>query len=88
MALCRKVTTIYVMCKPRIPIRTAGLLNWASLVAQLVKIPPAMQDTQVQSLAGDDSLEKGITTHFSILAWKIRGAWWATTHGLAESRHD
>ena len=33
-------------------------------------------------------LEEEMATHSSILAWKIRGAWWATTHGLAESRHD
>jgi len=42
------------MCKPCIPIRTAALLKWASLVAPLVKNPPAMQDTQVQSLGGED----------------------------------
>ena len=41
-----------------------------SLVAQMVKDPPAMGETQVQSLSHKDSLEKEITTHFSILAWE------------------
>ena len=45
--------------------------SWASLVAQLVKNPPAMQETLVQSLAWEDPLEKGMATHSSILDWKI-----------------
>ena len=45
--------------------------SWASLVAQLVKNPPAMWDTWVQSLGWDDPLEKGTATHSSILAWRI-----------------
>ena len=43
----------------------------ASLVAQLVKNPPAMRETWVQSLGWEDPLEKGKATHFSILAWRI-----------------
>ena len=43
----------------------------ASLVAQLVKNPPAMQETWVRSLGWEDLLEKGEATHSSILAWKI-----------------
>ena len=43
----------------------------ASLVAQLVKNPPAMQETWVWSLGWEDPLEKGMTTHSSILVWKI-----------------
>ena len=43
----------------------------ASLVAQLVKNLPAMQDTWVQSLGWEDLLEKGMATHSSILAWRI-----------------
>ena len=39
-----------------------------SLVAQMVKNLPAMKETQVQSLSQDDTLEKGIATHSSILA--------------------
>ena len=42
--------------------------QWASLVAQLVKNPPAMQETPVRFLGQEDSLEKGKATHSSILA--------------------
>ena len=43
----------------------------ASLVAQMVKNLPAMQETPVQSLGQEDPLEKGKATHSSILAWRI-----------------
>ena len=43
----------------------------ASLVAQTAKHLPAMQETQVWSLSGEDPLEKEMEAHFSILAWKI-----------------
>ena len=42
-----------------------------SLVAQLVKNPPAMQETWVRSLGWEDPLEKGMATHSNILAWRI-----------------
>ena len=45
--------------------------NWASLVAQLVKNPPAMRETWVRFLGWEDHLEKGTATHSSILAWRI-----------------
>ena len=45
--------------------------SWASLVAQLVKNPLAMQEIWVQSLGWEDPLEKGKATHFSILAGRI-----------------
>ena len=45
--------------------------SWASLVAQLVKNPPAMRETWIQSLGWEDSLEKGKATQPSILAWRI-----------------
>ena len=44
--------------------------QWASLVAQLVKNLPAMQNTWVQSLGNEDALEKEMATHSSILVWK------------------
>ena len=47
------------------------LFDWTSLVAQMVKRLPTMWETQVQSLGREDPLEKEITTHSSILAWKI-----------------
>ena len=40
-------------------------------MAQLVKKPPAMQETQVQSLNLEDPLQKEVATHSSILAWRI-----------------
>ena len=43
----------------------------ALLVAQLVKNPPAMPETWVQSLGWEDPLEKGKATYSSILAWRI-----------------
>ena len=63
--------------------------KWASLVTQIIKNPPAMPETRVQSLGWEDPLEKGMATYSSILAWRIpmdRGAWWATVHGVAKSR--
>ena len=42
-----------------------------NLEAKMVKNLPAMQKTQVRSLGREDPLEKGMTTHFSILAWRI-----------------
>ena len=43
----------------------------ASLVAQMVKNLPAMQETYIRSLGWEDPLEKGMATHANILAWKI-----------------
>ena len=48
-----------------------SLQRWASLVAQLVKNPPAMWETWVRSLGWKDRLEKGKATYSSILAWRI-----------------
>ena len=41
------------------------------MVAETVKSLPAMWETQVQSLSQEDSLEKEMAIHYSILAWKI-----------------
>ena len=52
----------------------------------MVRNPPSMSETWVQSLGWEDLLEEGMATHFSILAWRIpmdRGAWRATIHGIA-----
>ena len=52
-----------------------------------VKSSPAMQETRVQSLGGEDPLEEGMATHSNILACRIpmdRGAWWATVRGVAK----
>ena len=65
----------------------------ASLVAQMVKNLPAMQKTWVCSLGWEDPLEEGMTTHSSVLPWRIpmnRGAWWAPVHGgrLSTEQHS
>ena len=45
--------------------------SWVSLVAHLVKNPPAMWETWVRSLSWEDPLGKGTVAHSSILAWRI-----------------
>ena len=47
--------------------------SWPSLVAQLVKNPPAIGETWVQPLGWEDPLEKGKATHSGILAWRSLG---------------
>ena len=55
----------------------------------MVNNPPAMGETQVQSLGREDPLEEGMATHSSILAWRIP---WTeepgrvTVHGITQSR--
>ena len=67
------------------------IVNLASLVAQVVKDLPEMQETWVQSLGGENPLEKGMANHSSILAWRIP---WTEEHGGLQSmgshrvRHD
>ena len=62
-----------------------------SLVAQAVKNLPPMQETWVRSLGQEDALEEGMTTHSSILAWRIP---WTEepgglrSMGLQRVRHD
>ena len=58
----------------------------ASLVAQLVKNPPAMQETWVRSLDWEDPLEKGKAAPSSILAWRI--PWTIQPMGSQRVRHD
>ena len=41
------------------------------LVAQTVKNPPAAQETQLQFLGQEDTMEKGMDTHSSVLAWRV-----------------
>ena len=56
-------------------------INKASLVAQMVKNPPAMWETWVQSLDWEDRLEENMATHSM-----DRGAWQAAVHGVTKSR--
>ena len=62
------------------------LFSWASLVAQLVKNPPAMRETWVQSLGWEDPLEKGKATDSSIRAWRI--PWTIQSKESQRVRHD
>ena len=60
--------------------------SWASLVAQLVKNPPTMQETWVGSLGWKDPLENGKATHSSIMAWRILwNSMDSIVHGVAKS---
>ena len=65
--------------------------SWASLVAQLVKNLPAMWETWIQFLGWEDTVEEGMATHSSNLAWRIplnKGTWWATFIGSQRVGHD
>ena len=86
-------------CNTGVPVSIAGLgrspgegicyplqYSWASLVAQLVKNPPAMGGTWVRSLGCEDPLKKGKATHSSILAWRI--PWTVQSTGSQRVRHD
>ena len=57
-------------------------MRGASLVAQMVKNPPAVQETMVRSLDWEDPLEKGMATHSSILAWRTP---WKEEPGVLQS---
>ena len=58
--------------------------QWAFLIAQLVKILPAMQKTRVRSLGQENVLEEGMATHCSALAWEI--PWTEEPGGLQSSQ--
>ena len=67
------------------------MINWASLVVQMVKNLLVKQETQIQSLGQEDALEQEMATHSSILAWKI--PWTEEPGGLQSigsqrARHD
>ena len=64
-------------------LRTLLLLG-LPLVAQTLKNPPAMQETQVRPLGWEDPPEKGMATHSCFLA--CRGTWRATVHVVVKSQ--
>ena len=84
MSTVRKMNKVRVVSLfySRTFLRTIG----ASLVAQMVKNLPAMEETWVQSLGWEDPLEKGVATHSSVLAWRVP---WTegpgTVHSAAKS---
>ena len=76
--ICHILATIYIVF----------MTIWASLMAQMVKNPPAVQEIWVQSLGWEDLLAEGMATRSSVLSWRIlmdRGAWWVIIHGVAKS---
>ena len=65
----------------------ANMSIWGvSLIAQMVKNLPAVQETSVQSLGWEDPLEKGTATHSGILAWRI--PWTIRSMGSPRVRHS
>ena len=83
-----KIKKCFFVCDFKCTIFVKSIINLASLVAQTAQNPPAMWETLVLSLGWEDLLEEEMTTHSSILAWRIpmhRGAWQATVHGVARS---
>ena len=80
---------IYIYTHTYVYIHT-DIYREASLVAQLVKNLPAVQETRVPPLGQEDPLEKGMATLSSILAWRLPGTeeyspWQAIVHGVARS---
>ena len=64
--------------------------SWASLVVQVVKNLPTVQETWVRSLGWEDYLEKGMATRASNLVWRVpvdRAAWWESM-GSQRVGHD
>ena len=86
--------TVHGVAKSRTRLSNWTELSWyvyTSLVAQMVKPLPTMQETQVRFLGQEDPLEKEMATHSSTLVWKIP---WMEEHGRVQSmgsqrvRHD
>ena len=87
--LWRTCSNHFLFCLPtaaNIPLPSLYLPLRASLVAQRLKCLPAMWETWVQSLGGEDPLEKEMATHSSILAWKI--PWTEEPGGLQSKELD
>ena len=78
--LCKTVIII-----PVVPLYVYMYLYGDSLVAQMVKNPPAMQETWVWSLVWEDQLQKGMATHCIVLTWRI--PWTEEPDGLQYMGH-
>ena len=74
------LTVFFELLKSFLFLLPLPLRDWASLVAQLVKNLPAMQEIQVRFLGGKDPMEKEMATHYSSLAWRI--PWTEKSGGL------
>ena len=77
VGLAKKLVHVFGNIFWKNPIELFGQPNtyWASLIAQLVKNPPAMQETPVPFLGQEGSLEKGLATHSSILGLPLWLSW-------------
>ena len=73
------------LCSGHLTVFNNNIKLRASLIAQLVKNLPAMQETLVRFLGWEDPLEKGKATHSSILAWRMT---WSVSMGLQRVGHD
>ena len=85
------LTVFFELLKSFLFLLPLPLRDWASLVAQLVKNLPAMQEIQVRFLGLEDLLEKenGNSFQYSSLDKPLdREAWQATIHGIVRIRHD
>ena len=77
------------LVKIQVPLETTYSFSWASLMAQRVKNLPTMQETWVQSLGWEDSLEEDMATTPVFLHGESpvdRGAWQATVRGVEKSQ--
>ena len=83
-----KVMT-YIKCWFFLPLLSLKWLKisilWASLVAQIVKNLPAIQETRVWSLGQEDPLAKGMATHSSVLNWRIT---WTVEPGRLRTAYE
>ena len=71
-------------CWSKLPVCTYPYPSWASLVAQLVKNPPAMRETQVLSLGWEDPPEEGMATHSQYSG--LENSMDCVVHGVAKSQ--
>ena len=89
LLFCKKYYLMFIpkmasLCFINTKMNPTALLLWASVVVQMVKNLPAMQEMWVWSLGGEDPLEREIATHSSILAWEI--PWTEEPGGLQSPR--
>ena len=81
-------TALQKLVNQPLQLHRSNAYNRASLMAQMVKNPPAVQETWIQFLGWEDPLEESMATLSSILARRIpmdSGACWATVHGVTRS---
>ena len=83
LALCHLESPGFKLYKIDLFIEYIYIYIYGFLIAKLIKNPPAIQETWVWSLCWEDPLEKGKSTHSSILAWRIP---WTTVYGVTKTQ--